>query len=378
MEVLLIHQLPLEMYPPAVNLLRTLQKEFNGQVAVVTCSNQRGLPEALIEQCSIYRIRFGRATDSFFARIFWSLLWHWRAAWICRRLNPRFIISVEPHSALAAWIWLKFLWGHSRLLIHHHEYYSPDDYLRPGNRLTRLNRWFEQQLLRQAAWVSQTNADRLRLFRQDHPELTDSQCHILPNYPPAEWHSTLALRTCWPRSGAQSLRLVYVGSVSLHDTWIGPLVEWLNSNANTRCTLDIYCYNLDSRTRSFLEQNSGHAIIFHSRGVEYDKLPLLLTQFDVGLILYRCNTVNFTYNASNKLFEYLLCGLDVWYPPCMLGVKPYSRSDAVPRVLETNFEKLGQMDLGARSSRDGLPWQPWTETCEEVFAPIVQLMKQDL
>jgi hypothetical protein len=60
-------------------------------------------------------------------------------------------------------------------------------------------------------------------------------------------------------------------------------------------------------------------------------LPQVLSQYDVGLILYRCRTLNFVYNATNKLFEYLVCGLDVWYPPCMLGLKTYARSTIAPR-----------------------------------------------
>ena len=180
----------------------------------------------------------------------------------------------------------------------------------------------------------------------------------------------------WPCSKAGPLRMVYVGSVSLHDTWIGPLVEWLNSPANSGCTLDVFCYNLDPTTRSFLQKQSSQAVRFHGAGADYDQLPQLLPKFDVGLILYRCNTVNFVWNASNKLFEYLMCGLDVWYPSCMLGVRPYARSDAAPRVLETDFEKLGQLNLAERRDRAGLSWQPWTTTCEDALEPLIACLTQ--
>ena len=375
-QIVLLHQLSLLRYPPAVNLLRTLQRQAGIAAAAVTCSDESAPGAALPSDLPVWQLRFASRQDSVVRRWWLALLWHLRAALLCWRLQPAAVISVEPHSALAAWLWLVLLRGRSRLLIHHHEYYTPADYLRPGNRLTRLNRWFENRLLRRAVWVSQTNSDRLRLFRTDHPELTDAQCHVLPNYPPRAWLQSLPAERPWPCGDAGPLRLVYVGSVSLHDTWIGPLVEWLNSPANSGCSLDVFCYNLDPATRSFLQKQSSQAVRFHGAGVDYDQLPLLLPKFDVGLILYRCNTVNFVWNASNKLFEYLMCGLDVWYPSCMLGVRPYARSAAAPRVLETDFEKLGQLNLAERRDRAGLPWQPWTTTCEDALEPLIARLTQ--
>ncbi len=371
MTIVLLHQLPLEMYPPACNLLRFLATNSAPDVWSITSANQKGLPPFANTGVQIRRYRFGKHTDGGLLRWVYSLLWHLQAAALLCRLRPAKVISVEPHSALAAWIWKVLLRGRGELLIHHHEYYTAADYRRPGNRTTRINRFFEDRLLRRAAWVSQTNPDRLRLFRQDHPELTDAQCRVLPNYPPAAWLNRNPSPPPWPRSASGPLRLVYVGSVSLHDTWIGPLVEWLTSVAHVNCTLDIYCYNLDPATRSFLEQHHGGPVTFHAGGVDYDHLPRVLSQYDVGLILYRCTTVNFVYNASNKLFEYLTCGLDVWYPPCMLGVLPYARTTTAPRVLETDFQKLPELDMASRMTRGDLPYVPWTTSCEQVFEEVL-------
>ena len=371
MRLVLLHQLPLEMYPPACNLLQFLAKHSGGDVWSITSTNQKGLVPFHTDGVRIRRYRFGKRTDWVLLRWVYSLLWHFQAAWLLCRLRPAAVISVEPHSALAAWLWRCFAGKTGRLLIHHHEYYTPEDYLRPGNRLTRINRHFENHLLKRADWISQTNADRLRLFRNDHPDLTDVQCHLLPNYPPYSWQTQISQNQRWPRTPGGPLRLVYVGSVSLHDTFVGPLVEWLLSPGNSWCTLDIYCYNLDPATRSFLEDRCGERLTYHREGVDYDALPDVLGQYDVGLILYRCTTVNFVFNASNKLFEYLTCGLDVWYPPCMLGVRPYARTTSAPRVLETDFENLSDLNMESRMARSDLPWVPWTTCCEQVFAELL-------
>ena len=184
---------------------------------------------------------------------------------------------------------------------------------------------------------------------------------------------------CPTRKASERLvRLVYVGSVSLHDTFIGPLVEWLLANPTMRIQLDVFAYNTDPTTREFLRKADGEIVRFHDRGVVYDELPVLLRQFDVGVILYRCRTVNYQYNASNKLFEYLMCGLDVWYPPTMIGVKAYARDDVWPRVIEVDFEYLDGIDVGKLRSRDGLPNKPWTETCESQLAVLEAEMRKRL
>jgi hypothetical protein len=166
--------------------------------------------------------------------------------------------------------------------------------------------------------------------------------------------------------------------VSLHDTFIGPLVEWLQANPTMRIQLDVFAYNTDPTTREFLRKADGEIVRFHDCGVDYDELPVLLRQFDVGVILYRCRTVNYQYNASNKLFEYLMCGLDVWYPPTMIGVKAYARDDVWPRVIEVDFEDMDNLNLEKLRSRGSLPNVPWTESCESQLAILEAEMRKRL
>jgi hypothetical protein len=280
---------------------------------------------------------------------------------------------VEPHSALAVWLHRNVFRSCARLVIQHYEYYTEDDYRRVGNRLLRLNRIFERSLLKQADRVTQTNPDRLRLFAADHPSLRSTQLSVWPNYPPKSWFDVP--ERPWPVDPTGPLRLVVAGAVSLRDTYIGPLVEWVTGPDQTACTLDIYASRCDTQTATWLQSRTCERLRFHSGGVPYSELPQILRTFDVGLILYRCRTVNFVWNATNKLFEYLTCGLDVWYPPCMLGVAPYARSTAAPRVLETDFDNLQVLDLSPRQTRSNLPTIPWTTTCEDALKPLLELLE---
>ncbi|MCX7386109.1 MAG: hypothetical protein NTX48_05535 [Planctomycetales bacterium] len=388
MKLAILHQLPLEYYPPATNAIQYFADRDSMRVLVVSSKNEKGRDAYVNDRVNLKRFRFGKRTDSMLQRWRHASFWHWQAAKALAEFEPDVLLYFEPHSALAATIYYRWFRGKARLFIHHHEYYTPSDYRQPGNRLTRINHFFERRaLLPRADWVSQTNPDRLRFFQADHPEVPAETLHVLPNYPPQSWmaesnqsvkrNMDQSLRNSpTGKSSRQQVRLVYVGSVSLHDTYIGPLVDWLLANPTSGLTLDVFAYNTDSATREFLRNANGEIVRFHDRGVEYDDLPVLLRQFDVGVILYRCRTVNYQYNASNKLFEYLLCGLDVWYPPTMLGVKPYTHADAWPRVIEVNFDNMDDLDLNKLRSRDGLPTVPWTETCESQLAILEAEMRK--
>ncbi len=258
-------------------------------------------------------------------------------------MRPDILLYIEPHSALPAFLYC-LVARRCRLFIHYHEYRDRDEYSQAGMRLVRLNHWIERKFLyRRAEWISQTNADRNRMFREDLPGVDAGKLKILPNYPPKSWGD--GPRATW-RHCDDGLHLVYVGAVSLRDTYIGPLVDWLRSDGSPHgVTLDIYSYNNDAETRDFLHSSTCDSVRFHARGVPYHEIPNLLVDYHVGLILYQANSRNYVYNASNKLFEYLALGLDVWYPPPMLGVKPYANDQSWPRVLETDFEQLSQLDL---------------------------------
>jgi hypothetical protein len=371
----IVSALPCELYPPTVNLVRTVQQHPNINLLLI-CATGSAVA------CSIPRARAATARFSAghgcrFVLLRWILLicWHLKAAWLLWRFRPDSIVLIEPHSVPAVRLALLLLKSRPRVAVIYYEYNSPADYLRSGNRSLRCARPLENQLLKLAGWISQTNAERLRLFCCDHRELRQEQCMVLPNFPPAAWLEIPAVRRGRQVPAAKQLKLVYVGALSLQDTWIDAVVHWICSDQNVACSLDVYAPRLDPETAQFLLSRQGDRLRLHHEGIEYDRLPHVLPQYDVGLILYRCRTINFVHNAPNKLFEYLMCGLDVWYPPCMLGVRPFARSDVVPRVIEVDFDQLNALPAGmGQSSCAELPSRPWKSTCEDALQPLVQFI----
>lgn len=371
MRVTVVHWFPLEQFPPAQNLLRFLRDSEKVDACCLTTSNDRGYPDFFVDGCRILRRDFPGSRMGRLKRL-WLLLsfpiWVFINLW---RLKPEVVLYLEPHSAPGVFLY-SVLHPRCRVFIHYHEYRELSHYRERGNFVARVAHRLEQLwLYRRAEWISHTNSDRVDLFLQDVPGVAREKMRVMPNYPPADWLRTRG--AAWPAVG-EPLRLFYAGAASFRDTWIREVCEWVLTQPASEVTLDLMINNSDRETRDWLESIRCDQVGVNTIGIDYAQLPELLRKYHVGLILYRGTTRNYIYNAPNKLFETLVCGLDVWYPPCMLGVKPYDRADVEPRVLETDFEHLDRLDLQNRRSRAGLNEAPWTTTCEEPLGELLQQM----
>lgn len=364
-----IHWFPLEQFPPVQNLLDAVSRDSRFECHCFTTTNDRGLKEFSAGSVVIQRRPFPSRQHGRLRRI-WRLLSF--PMWVCWQLfwfRPDALLYFEPHSSAAAFLYL-LCNRQCRLLIHYHEYREPREYQDRGNRLFGWYHQLERRFLyERAVWISHTNSDRVRLFLQDTPEVSSAKVKVLPNYPPVSWQG-------WSRPVREAeavVKLVYVGAASIRDTFIREVVQWVQGQRDGSVSLALYINNSDSETDQLLRQAAAECgrVLLYPGGVPYEQLPQLLCQYDVGLILYRGNTPNYVFNAPNKLFEYLTCGLDVWYPGCMLGVKPYARSDARPQVLETDFQQLSALDLSVRMGGN-LPCKPWLSASEQALQPLLQ------
>ncbi len=370
--IFVLHWQPLEQYPPTKNLLNCFSSFPDCSVAVCSAHNDRCLVEYTNPSVLFSRMRFPNRRLSRFRRLFAFLQFPLLALWKMIRFRPDIVLYIEPHSSFPATLFGLINYRH-RLFIHYHEYYEPEHFHAPGMRLVASYHWFEKRYLyRRAAWISQTNADRVRMFCEDHPHVNRAKLHVLPNLPPASWRKLTELT--WISRPQDTLRLLYVGSVSLHDTFIAELVEWLRRQPDGQFSLDVYSTNCDLAAQDFLNRSAGPNLRFHCEGIPYDRLPDVLPEYHVGLILYRANTRNYIFNETNKLFEYLACGLDVWYPRQMLGIKPYARTDVAPRVIEMDFERLDGMPVAELRSRAGLKFESFERRCQDVLIELKQAM----
>ncbi len=116
------------------------------------------------------------------------------------------------------------------------------------------------------------------------------------------------------------------------------------------------------------------AFINLKAGVNYNELPEILKQYDIGILLYKGHIPNYVFNAPNKLFEYLACGLDVWYPEVMQGCTKYDSTEAWPKVVSLNFKDLCKYDLEKLVERKKCTSRFINFNCEEEIDDLLKLI----
>lgn len=353
-KIAIIHFSPAELYPPAQNFINfCVERKTTHNIYVFTTSSAfKELSRYKAALPNIRIIRFGRTGKHLNAAArYWNYLYFNLACLFCLfLLRPQSVVYYETLSAFPACIYKKYLNRVSRLFIHYHEYTSPAEY-RQG---MLLNRWFhrlELSLYYRSSWLSHTNAYRMEFFKKDIQPISIPHPFILPNYPSKGWYKPASPQLHKP------VRFVYVGALSLDTMYTREFAAWIAAQGEN-VLWNIYSYNITDEVKDFLTSLRSPNILLFG-GVDYQSLSSLLKQHDVGVILYNGHIPNYIYNAPNKLFEYLACGLDVWYSTDLKGTHPYSTTGTFPKVIPVDFRELGKIPWNELVERRGSqPQQP--------------------
>jgi hypothetical protein len=346
----ILHFNPIELYPPVLNWLDFLQQK-EGQGFKVRIFSIGRLSR---NKFYAYLKYLGYYSSSTFQLIWW---------------RPDIIMYYETLSCLPALFYKKYINRNVRLFIHYHEYTSLAEYAAAGW-LTRWARRKELKLLSRAEWISHTNADRIELFREDLKGINLPAINVLPNYPPASWHRESRGR----RDTTAQVKLVYVGALSLDTMFVKEFAEWVIAQSG-KVIWDIYSGNATDEVKNYLG-SVGKGLIRFRDAIKYSSLPQVLAGYDVGVILYRGHIPNYVYNAPNKLFEYMACGLDTWLPDLMKSSLPFVTKETYPKVLAVDFFNLAQFNLSSSLDRKGLNYSPSPFYSEKVLFLLLDKMKQ--
>ena len=370
----ILHWLPVELYPPTINLLRLLAKDEKWRVELFTSANHLGRTPFKLPGAHIHRSPAPGLVRGL-KRAWAYASFQIQATWRLFIFRPEVILYFEPQSAFPVFLY-RLIHPDVPIFVHHHEYHDPHLFLRKGMRLTRFFHHLEiRHILPKAEWISHTNRERLNLFLNDHAGLPPQSLKILPNYPPASWPDRC--QSGWKTSTKPfPLKFVYIGSLSLRDTFLQEFIEWLSRLPQGDAFFEVYSYNLDAETEAFLNAADTRLVKFHRGGIDYDQIPDCLDQAHFGVLLYKANTTNYRFNASNKLFEYLACGLDVLFPDRMDGVKPYATVASAPRVIEADFSSLDEIAWSTLKTRTSLEERPFSSQAEEALSPLLDALKQ--
>ena len=333
----IIHFSPIEGYPPILNLLdyfSSLEKK-----PIVTCVTTIGKFKKKYTNKSSSIHRFGSSSNNKIRLWLTYLFFNLFSILLLTLKRPKNVMYYETISSFPAYVYKKYINKKANIFIHYHEYTTKEEYL-SGSPINRFFYLLEQQVYKDVKWISHTNEVRLNKFLKDNDIQYNSQIHKLsPNYPSKKWGIK---NIKW--DGSAPIKFVFVGySVDPSGCFIKELIDWL-SKQKQKTTIDIYCVKKNSLPIQLIGQ-AENTIVSILDPVAYQDLPPILRNYHIGLILYRGLTPNYIHNAPNKLFEYLSCELDVWFPKEMKGCYPYITNEFNPKVLKLDFNTLDEFNL---------------------------------
>jgi hypothetical protein len=341
-------------------------------VVITTKNNKKKELEAYVNnsvQIVINRTR-GIVPKSGF-RLFQYLLFYLNSLRLLVKHRPQSILYFDTISSWPALVYKKLRGSKLKLLAHYHEYLTPQEYAHNMFLVKAMHRQETKMYPDSFAWISQTNGVRLQKMIADNRLETakKSLFHSLPNYPSKYWATR---KTDFGSAG--KTRLVYVGALGYDSMYLKEIVQLVIKNQDL-FTLDFYSFNIDDKAKEFLRSLCCDCIQYHG-GVNYKELPRLLPAYDVGLVLYRPVSDNWIYNAPNKVFEYLACGLDVWFSKTMTYTLSLAREDAYPKIVAVDFENLDAFNIEKVLSREGLEGKDAQYFYEDEYSELYYALTQ--
>lgn len=370
--IMIIHFNPLERYPPVTNLLNFLGDNSKAPIVVVSTYNEEDsvLNDYKNAAENIIIKRTTHIHPNSASRLFNYFLFYSKCLFLLIKHQPKSVLYFESISSWAPLLYKKIRRHKVKLLAHYHEYVSKQEYRR-DMRLVKSMHQMEIKMYPWAYnWISQTNEVRLEKFINDNrlEKIDQSVFHTMPNYPSKYWTKG---KTVF--NSANKIRLVYVGSLGYDTMYLQELTDWVRENKDFM-SLDFYVYNIDEKANSFMQTINENCIRFHG-GRNYNELPEILKRYDVGLIIYKPVSENWIHNAPNKVFEYLACGLDVWFSKTMTYTKTLERENVFPKIIAVDFEDLDAFDYQKVIKRDGLLHKEPDFFYEDVYGDICRCME---
>ena len=286
-KALILHFNSIERYPPATNVAEHLKSTGMDVKVVTTAVGNTPASQGMFTKL----------------KLTWELAKFHLGAMVALTFESFDLVIAYEHLSILPIQWTRKTNPNQRLWLHFHEYTSPAEIACAGAFSSHC--WKHvPAVVERSDFTSHTNGWRLNRFRSDMRlnALTDDRFGCIPNTPPQAWLDHTPTQWNSPAPTKRPLRLVYHGALHPDTTYIERLCELLDEG-NGELTLDVFTNdNID-------DISSAHMKVHPS--VPYMDLPKVLTEFDLGLIIYRGIIPNHQFSQPNKLWEYLGCKLPV-------------------------------------------------------------------
>jgi len=299
-----------DYYPPTINAIQILSQEFD---VIVIARNQNEPKIVYPNNARVYRLGKLKTVQEKEAQPVWVKVWEYfsfilRAIWIVRRYKCRLIYSYDMHGFLAGFLASR-AGKKIPIIYHNHD-------LAELEKTRGLGRWikrFELQFARYTDKVVFPEINRAMIFKKEARLL--SMPEIVMNAPLRQISlPSNRLNDILKNKGIplDSKIILYVGSV----VKAGCILEIVKSM--NKCPINSYLIVFGYYSRNYREEicqvaKSNEILnrVILLPPVPYSKTFSYIIGANVGLGLAKPKNINLKYlaGASNKLFQYMACGI---------------------------------------------------------------------
>ena len=325
--IAILHFNTIEQYPPVMNFIfDNLEDNPEVRILVLTTNNTTNFKTPAFPNTKIYR--FGTISLNPLKRYASYLWFNLMSSLLLLFKKFDLIIAFESLSIFPLWLRTN-LRVKTKAHIHFHEYISLLECQTSSIYMKFLFKLENFLLVKHQC--SHTNEDRKRLFLIDKPFLKSENVEVRPNMPPKSW---------WIRYGQLKkpniegkIRFVHVGAADHNTMYVKEVLEWVKENSK-KIELTFVSQQLEKETKHLI-LNYCCSSISIMNPIDYYELPNELIKYDIGLVLYKGHIPNYIYNVPNKVYEYLVCGLQVWYSKDLITT---DKLNIVLNDFENDFE----------------------------------------
>lgn len=351
-----------------MNLVDYLSKNYLGKIIVLTThkSEKNSLSVYKNDSTRVLIKRMKFSNDHSLYRMIHYIYFYIKGILLSVHFRPSTVLYFESISSFPALIYKLLNGKRKKIMVHYHEYIDPAIY-EEESLISKILHRIEKRMYPSFSWISHTNPVRLQMFKDDNGlnKLPESIFHVMPNYPSCSWRQK-ERNHC---SKQKQKKLVFVGSLGYDNMYLEEVIDWVGKHSQ-EFSLDIYSYNIDLKAKDFLEHCGFENVRFCGE-CDYYTLPEILKNYDIGIDIYKPYALNHVHGVSNKVFEYLACGLDVWFSSDKELAQDYVRKDIFPKIISVNFKDLSLFDYNSAVSREGLQYEPGNFFYEEVYSEII-------
>lgn len=319
----IVHYANVNLYPPVQNLLAELLVFDGLEIELITGYGFEFPGVRVVNPKGIFQ----HSRSKLLHYAWWFLVLLWKNV---LRVPGAKTLLYEANSFPA----LLLTSINSDVWLHFHEYRKSD------RMQLSFFEWLSEREIRRfilkPLYVSHVTEARKRLLI-DEGGHQRNDIRVMWNCPRLEWSERL-------HSDERCLNTVVLVGALGKNTWSKEVMEAFECQDE----YDLHVYGKD-------EFESTHRVKYCG-WLDYESIPEILSKYQVGLVWYNGESENFTSGISNKIFEYLHCGLQVIVSQDMVEARERLLADYDHSVLFVDFKSQDWMKALSKSFQyDQLP-----------------------